>query len=272
MTMAINAGYKSKVELTGTAVAFVGEAVTATGNLTYQITDASKQVLDRTIAINVHKRVSNNNVCISGTTSTTIKFTNHGLVTGDLIVNRSRGDAKRIVTKVDNDTLTVLAITGQVTGDGVDYYPTEATTAYTMNRLIGKATYASAVARTILISGSYLPLVEATQCNETEFTLTANNEDVTVFGNSFVNRATTMKDFSCSISGFYADSTNEGYLLNGEAKVYTYYLDRTGAHFLKAWVIPASVAGSASPDAHVTESLEFEGIVDADGRTVSLNI
>lgn len=57
----------------------------------------------------------------SGTNTTNIKVTAHGLVTGDNIINASRGDARRAVTVVDANNFTVTAITGQTAGDNIKF-------------------------------------------------------------------------------------------------------------------------------------------------------
>jgi hypothetical protein len=48
------AGRKALVKVTGEAVAFLGEATTAAGNIIYQITNAAKRVWDRTSEIVVY--------------------------------------------------------------------------------------------------------------------------------------------------------------------------------------------------------------------------
>ncbi len=53
----------------------------------------------------------------AGTTTTNIKATSHGLITGNYIVNRSRSNAVRQIVKVDDDNFTVLAVTAQTSGD-----------------------------------------------------------------------------------------------------------------------------------------------------------
>jgi SPP1 family predicted phage head-tail adaptor len=52
----------------------------------------------------------------SGTTTTNIKVTAHGLVTGDYVVNVTRSTV-RVVTKVDSDNFTVSTTSSQTTGD-----------------------------------------------------------------------------------------------------------------------------------------------------------
>jgi len=59
----------------------------------------------------------------SGTTTTNITVTNHGLNTGDMICNTTRDNTKRLVTVVDANNVTVASITGQTAGDQIIYYP-----------------------------------------------------------------------------------------------------------------------------------------------------
>lgn len=52
-----------------------------------------------------------------GTTTTNVTATAHGLITGDYIVNRTRSNAVRQITYVDDDNFTVAAVTSQTSGD-----------------------------------------------------------------------------------------------------------------------------------------------------------
>lgn len=58
----------------------------------------------------------------SGTTTTNIKLTAHGLSSGDYIVNRSRDNAVREVTIVDVDNFTVEAVPSQTSGDNITFF------------------------------------------------------------------------------------------------------------------------------------------------------
>lgn len=55
----------------------------------------------------------------SGTTTTNIKWTAHGLVNGDRIINKTRSGEIREITFVDADNFTVETITGQTVGDEI---------------------------------------------------------------------------------------------------------------------------------------------------------
>lgn len=60
-----------------------------------------------------------NDVAESGTTTTNIKMTAHGLSNGDYIVNNTRSNAVREVAVVDVDNITVSSVVGQTTGDTI---------------------------------------------------------------------------------------------------------------------------------------------------------
>ena len=210
--MAAGAGNHAKIMCSGAATSFVGEATTATGNVKYQITDTAKRVLDRTASISVHLYDADD-TAEGGTTTTNITMTGHGLVTGDLIVNTTRSNAARLVTKVDDDNVTVTAVTSQTSGDTIAKYNTEATTAYTLNRLSGYATYASATSRTIRISGSYLPMTEMAQAYNLTYSISGDNQDVTTFGDDWIVRIQGQKDFTCSAGAYWLDETYQSKLV-----------------------------------------------------------
>jgi phage-related protein len=65
---------------------------------------------------------STEDVAETGTTTTTLKMTSHGLVSGNYIVNITRNNTIRQVTKVDSSTLTVPEIIGQTNGDIIYKY------------------------------------------------------------------------------------------------------------------------------------------------------
>ena len=59
----------------------------------------------------------------TNTTETTIYITNHGLVIGDYIVNRSRNNSiRKVLTIVDTNSFTVDTLTNQTVGDTIELY------------------------------------------------------------------------------------------------------------------------------------------------------
>jgi len=69
-----------------------------------------------------------------GTTTTNIEITNHGLITGDYIINRTRDYIIQSITKVDNNNFTVTAIPGQTQNDEIVFVND-----YIDNLILGKA-------------------------------------------------------------------------------------------------------------------------------------
>ena len=197
--MSERAGRLAVLKVSGAAVAFVGEETTASADTDYQITDTVKQVLDRTATINVHK-YSTTEAAEAGTTTTNITITGHGLVTGDLIVNATRSDAARIVTYVDDDNVTVAAVTDQTGTDDIELYPTEASTAYTLNRLNGIVTYATPVVRVIRVSGDYLPMSSAAYAHDFSKKTSANTIPITSFLATYVKNMAGTKFASGTLS------------------------------------------------------------------------
>lgn len=58
----------------------------------------------------------------SGTNTTNVTIVGHGLVTGDWVVNRTRSNAVREITRVDDDNFTVAVVTSQTTGDTLSFF------------------------------------------------------------------------------------------------------------------------------------------------------
>jgi hypothetical protein len=248
--MAELAGKSAVVKVSGTATAMVGEATTAAADLTYQITSATKQVLDRTATIQVHK-FSANDTAEAGTTNTTnIKMTAHGLVTGDLIINTTRSNAARIVTYVDANNVTVATVTSQTTGDTIGKYPTEATTAYSLNRLNGTVTYVPAVVRVIYVSGDYLPMSSAAYAHDYSYTKEIDAHGVTAFLATHKSRIAGQKYASGTLSDWEVTSTYFADALTAGVPVVLEFRGQTADNPERVWAllnsqeITAAVAGA----------------------------
>lgn len=199
-------GKKALIKVAGTAIAFVGEATTAAANLTYQITDTIKQIIDYSSAVKVHK-LTTNGTAITGTTTTNIRIVAHGLVTGDLIINTTRSNAARLITFVDVDNFTVMAITGQTTGDIIGRYPTELSTAYTVDRISGTIVYGSALSRTIRVSAAYIPTSIAAECKEYKLAINGESVDVTKFQDDWLTKIQGLKSAEGSLSRWLTTDT-----------------------------------------------------------------
>lgn len=260
------------VKIPGSGTSIVGEATTSSGDTTYQITDTTKRILSNSASISVHKYDSDD-TAEAGTTTTNITMTAHGLSVGDLIINTDRSNAKRLVTAVpDVDNITVDAVTSQTSGDTIQKCPTESSSSYTLNRLLGKVTYGSAVSRTIYISGTYFPVSLVAASNEFNLSISATNEDATIFksgGADYVIREQTILDVSGSISGFYIDTTYIDYLTNDTTVVIEITLDGTNPH-IRYWGKLSSLDVSGAVDGLIEESVDIEGVNDEDDNCITI--
>lgn len=251
-------GKKALIKVSGTTTAFTGEATTNVGgdNKTYQITDTTKRILDKDVPPSVYS-LNGTGAATTGTTTTTIKLTAHGLNTGDAIINTTRSNAFRTVTKVDADTLTVTAITGQVSGDTIAKYP-KVTTGYTINTLSGSAIFDTATARTIRISGSYLPMSTAAECKEYSITINGELLDKTAFQSDWVQKIQGLKSAEGSLSRwldidtYFIDS-----LLSGNPVVIEMYAQDT-LEPDRIWAIINSNEMSTAVDGLNEEAVSFE--------------
>lgn len=212
-----NAGFNSVLKISGAATAMVGEATTEdVSTKIYQITNAAKQVLDRTGTIRVHKKTTGA-AAEASTSATTIYYTGHGLVVGDLICNESRSNAFRLVLTKNTNDFTVASVTDQAAGDTIMRYPTEATTAYSLNRLSGKVTYASASSRVIKISGDYLPMSTAAYCNTMNDSRACNMLDISKFGTQYKTKLAGMLSASGTFTQLnMADTTYSDAIVAGD--------------------------------------------------------
>lgn len=262
------------VKIPGTATAMVGEATTedATTKI-YAITATAKQVLQPDGAITVHKYDGTPKAAAAGTTTTALKLTGHGIAAGGtcLIINTTRANAKRIATYVDADTLSVAAVTSQAEGDTIHLCPNEAPSGYILDRLKGTVTYAGAASRVIYVSGNYLPLSEIGGAKEISIGLSADNQDVTVFGKNFIVRQQGQKDISVSISGFYLTGANLAFLTGDKNVLIEFYIDRTSTWHIRLWSRMSSEEISGAVDGVVEESLDLEGDTDNDRNAIAFN-
>lgn len=204
------AGKDCLIKISGAPVAFVGEVTTVSGgNTAYQITNAAKQVLDLTEPIHVLVK-GTDDAAEAGTNTTNIKMTAHGLATGDVIINTTRTNAVREVVRVDADNVDVATVTGQTTSDAIEVYKEPAAGAYSLNRLSGKATFGAATSRTVLISGSYLPMTIAATANKMSRADEATLHETQAFQAAYKKRLVGLKSASGTLAEF--DVTDQTFI------------------------------------------------------------
>jgi hypothetical protein len=200
------AGRHATVKITGNAVPYEGLPTTSiAGNFDYQITDAAKRIQAYNVPMQVHVRTQTAKASTTGTTTTTIRLTAHGLNTGDLVVNTTRSTA-RIVTKVDANTLTVAEISGQTVGDLFDLYPT-VTTGFELHPLEGLVRFETATTRVVRVTGAYLPVTTLGYAHEYTRRDHCDLHDVSKFGDTFRRRLPGILTGSGTLSDWDVEST-----------------------------------------------------------------
>lgn len=141
---------------------------------------------------------------------------------------------------------------------------------YTLDRLTGRITFTTSTSRTITVSGEYLPTASVGQAYEYTWTCSGDNLDATYFGNEFIVRKQGLKDFSANISKFY-DTDNYFFnkLQTDGQYVLEFYSLGSSTPDIRAWTKISNDEDSGSVDALNEESIDFEGVNDADNRSIS---
>jgi hypothetical protein len=189
-------------------------------------------------------------------TGTGIAMTGEATTTSDNKNYQITNTVKRILSQ--NGTV-VVKNSGTVVSSG-----------YTLNRLNGTVTFATATTRTITVDATYLPTVEAINAFDCSYSIDADNQDVTVFSKDYIVREQGLIDFSGSLTQYSIDSTYQNILTAGNPVVLEISSNRSSSYDIRAWVILSSVEESGSVDGIMEEALEFEGTVDADRRSITL--
>ncbi len=141
------------------------------------------------------------------------------------------------------------------------------TTTYTVNRLAGTITFATAVVRTITLDYSYLPLSTAAECRSFGFTVTAMNGDETTLEHDDTVRSQLQRDCAGSVGRWHINSLFRD-ALSAETPVVIEISVAAGVTpIARAWAVFPKIDLSGARDGYVEESVEFEGAADADGRS-----
>lgn len=148
----------------------------------------------------------------------------------------------------------------------------ETTEDYSLNRLTGVITFASAdgTRGTITADGQYLPMSVAAEAYDYTYTIDSDNAEDNAFGDEFISRVQTLKDISGSISRWYKlDSYYYDALTSGEPVVIELYADEGSTFELRIWGLLATDEITAAVDGLVEEAVDFEGTHDDDNRALS---
>ncbi len=145
---------------------------------------------------------------------------------------------------------------------------------YAINRLTGLVTFVATTARTITISGTYLPLTTIAKSksivwekgNEVldDTTFDSNGYEENIPGIHSVN-ASLGKNWESTYSTVFKNA-----ILNGSLLVIQIFHDKNAAADVAFWARPTKQTISAATRAIVGEDLTFVGSSDADLRVVSL--
>jgi hypothetical protein len=197
------AGRKASISIVGNPVAMSMEACPniSDNDTAFQIADITKRIIDKNTPVSIFEVHSSVNADM-GTNNTTVVINGHGLVTGDMIINNSRSDAKRIVTRVNDTTLTVASIPGQTIGDAILLAPksTNFTVDYMYGIVLGHAD------GDIYISGSYLPKTLVATAYDYSYNQASDMADITSFLATHKKRMPLLKYASGTLS--YWDITD----------------------------------------------------------------
>lgn len=169
-------------------------------------------------------------------------------------------------------TDTARRIMEATTSVTVDDGGTPTVESYTLDRLAGTITFGSATARTITLDYSYVPTSVVGEFNSSTISISATNEDTTIFGDSYVGRTQAILDVTGSLGGFWTtDTTWQTELLTDQITIVEIHPNNSDTtHYLRCWAKLASIGQDTSPDAMTGESIEFEGVNDSDGRAASV--
>lgn len=199
-------GRKALLKVTGAGVSFTDEATTTiTANTVYQITNAAKQVWDRTVAIVVKK---------------------------DTVV--------------------------------------QASTLYTVNRLTGTITFLADIGggHTITVSGTYLPVSTAAQAKDYTHEMSAQNLDVSKFGDTYINRIQGLKDVAGTLSDWKVDNYFHDALLAGNPIVLEFWLDSGTSYDIRVWSLLSKAQIKTLLKGALEEAISFTGTTDVDSRAI----
>lgn len=196
-----------------------------------------------------------------------VAFTNEATTTTDHITYQIANPARRVLDPKASITVKVDA---DGAGGGTATVADPST--YTIDRLFGKIIFKTAQAEgaVVTVDGSYLPMSTVAEAYEYSWTLEADNQDISQFGDDYIRRAQGQKDASASLSRWFnMDNLFSDAIRNGSILVLEFYTEASAAPDAKMWALVSSDETSAAVDGMVEESIDFEGTTDNEGRVIS---
>jgi len=190
-----------------------------------------------------------------------LTMTNEAMTTSDNMTYQISDPAKRVWDPK-------APITVEVSTDGETW--SEVTSGYKLNRLAGMVIFNTAQApeTQVRVSGQYLSVSTLGETYEYTYTIEADNQEATAFGDNWVKRKQGLLDVTAELSKFHVDLALFDALDADKTLVVEFYYDSSKTP-LRAWMKLASDEVSSAVDGLVEESLEFEGTQDADGRVIA---
>lgn len=154
---------------------------------------------------------------------------------------------------------------------GEDSWAVVAEQEYTLNRLAGKVIFWDAQENaSIRVSGSYVPLTRVAGAYEYTYTLECDNQAVPEFSSSYMHRIQGKKDVTGSLTKWYQTSSLFlDSLQSARPVVLEFFTGDAAAPEVRIWALCSTVEMSASQEALVEESIEFEAVADNEGRVIS---
>jgi hypothetical protein len=178
------AGRKASISIVGNAVELFDEACTDISALQngtkWQVSDINKRLITDISSSLYSYGYINPFQAETGTNSTTIKKANHKLQTGDIVSNASRGNAERAITKVDNNTFTVAAISGQTVGDVITPLSIDLPSSIVIDAIKGIVVTDRSFSG-VNLNGAYLPKTLVATANDYSYNQASDMGDVTPF-------------------------------------------------------------------------------------------
>lgn len=142
--------------------------------------------------------------------------------------------------------------------------------AYTLNRLSGTVTFASANGVSDQIrfaSGSYLPMTTIAEGKSFSFSAKANYADDTAFGDTEIVRVQTQRMASGAIGMWWLDSSFLTLFLAGAQLVAEVAMASGSTPIVRAWALLTERSHDVAIAGLQEEPLSFEATQDADGRS-----
>jgi len=177
---------------------------------------------------------------------------------GDHQTYQITATAKRVW---DQNAAITIKVGGVTTGES-----------YTINRLLGTVKFATVNAGrgAVTADGSYLPMSTVAEAKEYSYTITAANAIDCSFGDDWATRVRTTLDVSATLNRWWVDVFFRDALIAATVLVLQFYSDSSGSADLLAWVLPKGENWSSQRAGLSEESLQFDGVLDADNRAISL--